>query len=326
MMNSPLVIGIGAGLVSAVLFASTAGGTWLAVFLFYLAPLPGFLAGLGWGWHAALVAGMSGGAVVVATLGVKAAAVYVLSLAVPFTALSYLALLSREGVTLPDQPPAAAVEWYPVGRIVAWAALIAAGLSAVSIPLLGFDSASYRAAIIDILETGLTRQFEASGARFDREKLMPLLTGMAYAMPAASAMFWLGVMLTNMWTAGRVVMMSGRLPRPWPDIHMMTFPPYFPVAFIAAFFMSFLPGLAGIAAIGVTGALFFAYFLLGLTVIHVLIRPSPMRPLFLTGLYLGILVLGWIGLIVALIGLLESLFHLRQRALNRAGPTSRGGV
>ncbi|MGD9869039.1 MAG: DUF2232 domain-containing protein, partial [Hyphomicrobiales bacterium] len=210
MMNSPLVIGIGAGLVSAVLFASTAGGTWLAVFLFYLAPLPGFLAGLGWGWTSALVAGASGSAVVIATLGLKATAVYVLSLAVPFTALTYLALLAREIVTLPDQPPAQGLEWYPVGRLVAWAALIAAGLSALSIPLLGFDSASYRAAIIDILETGLTRQFETSGARFDREKMLPLLEGMAYAMPAASAMFWLGVMLTNMWTAGRIVMMSGR--------------------------------------------------------------------------------------------------------------------
>ena len=46
-MNSPILIGIGAGLVSAVLFASTLTGTVLAMMLFYITAMPGFLAGLG---------------------------------------------------------------------------------------------------------------------------------------------------------------------------------------------------------------------------------------------------------------------------------------
>ncbi|MEC9368606.1 MAG: DUF2232 domain-containing protein [Pseudomonadota bacterium] len=325
MMNSPLIIGTGAGLVSAVLFASTAGGTWLAVLLFYLAPLPGFLAGLGWGWHAALIAGASGSVVVLAALGIKAAAVFVFALAIPFTTLTYLALLSRTGVTLPDQPPAQSVEWYPLGRLVAWAAVIAGALSAISIPLLGFDSSSYRDTVVEIIESALLRQIEAGGAKLDREQIKPLLQGMAYAMPAASAIFWLGVMLMNMWTAGRIALMSDRLARPWPDIHFMSFPPFFPLALAAAFLLSFLPGIAGIASTGIAGAFFFAYFLLGLTVIHVLLPPTGARPLILTGLYMGLFILGWIGLIIAFIGLAEPLFNLRQRALNRAGHRPPGG-
>ena len=56
-MPIPLLIGAGSGLVSAALFASAATATALAGVLFYLAPLPLCLAGLGWGGMAALLLG-----------------------------------------------------------------------------------------------------------------------------------------------------------------------------------------------------------------------------------------------------------------------------
>ena len=55
-MPISLLIGAGSGLVSAALFASAATATALAGVLFYLAPLPLCLAGLGWGGIAALLA------------------------------------------------------------------------------------------------------------------------------------------------------------------------------------------------------------------------------------------------------------------------------
>ena len=60
-MPVALFIGAGSGLISAALFASAATATALAGVLFYLAPLPLFLAGLGWGARAAGVAALSGG-------------------------------------------------------------------------------------------------------------------------------------------------------------------------------------------------------------------------------------------------------------------------
>ena len=41
-------IGIGTGVAAALLFASVASGSILATLLFYLAPLPILIAGLGW--------------------------------------------------------------------------------------------------------------------------------------------------------------------------------------------------------------------------------------------------------------------------------------
>ena len=46
MTASPLIIGIGAGIVAAVLFASQATNTALAMLLFYVTPLPLLLARL----------------------------------------------------------------------------------------------------------------------------------------------------------------------------------------------------------------------------------------------------------------------------------------
>ena len=47
-MMQILLIGLGAGATAALLFASVTSGVILSVFLFYLAPLPIMIAGLGW--------------------------------------------------------------------------------------------------------------------------------------------------------------------------------------------------------------------------------------------------------------------------------------
>jgi len=80
-MPIPLIIGAGSGLVSAALFASAATATLLAGVLFYLAPLPLCLAGLGWGGMAALFSAVTGTVVIAATLGPTTAAVFALSIA-----------------------------------------------------------------------------------------------------------------------------------------------------------------------------------------------------------------------------------------------------
>ena len=52
-MMQIVLIGLGAGAAAALLFASVISGAWLSVVLFYLAPLPVMLAGLGWShWSA----------------------------------------------------------------------------------------------------------------------------------------------------------------------------------------------------------------------------------------------------------------------------------
>ena len=65
-MQLGLLIGIGGGLASALLFYSAARGSpMLSTLLLLLTPLPTLLAGLGWGWLPA-AAGALAGAIVMA--------------------------------------------------------------------------------------------------------------------------------------------------------------------------------------------------------------------------------------------------------------------
>src|SRR5688500_488780 len=95
MMAPPFLIAAGAGLVSAALFASAATATALAGILFYLAPLPICLAGLGWGSAAGAVAALAGSLIVASVLGIVAGTVYAGAIALPLAALCYLVLLGR---------------------------------------------------------------------------------------------------------------------------------------------------------------------------------------------------------------------------------------
>ncbi|MCG8559290.1 MAG: YybS family protein [Hyphomicrobiales bacterium] len=328
-MASPLLIGLGAGLVAAVLFASAATGSVLALALFYLAPLPGFLAGLGWGSASALTASLSGAAVATAALGAKAGTVFLLTLGLPITVLCYLALLSR------GTGPAAAgdtgtgqgqIEWYPAGRIVAWATLMAGGLSGLSVPMVGLDAESYRAAIQEILDKTILDQLGANAPQgLDKEALTPLINLLVRALPAATAILGLGVMLFNLWAAGRIVDVSGRALRPWPDLSTMTYPNSFALFFVVSLLLTFSPGLLGIIATGFTGAFLLAYVLLGLVVLHKITLASSLRPFLLFILYFGILFFGWIALVVAIVGIGEPVFKLRERIQNKPQPPSGTG-
>ena len=324
-MPIPLLIGAGSGLIAAALFASAATATALAGVLFYLAPLPVCLAGLGWGGRAALLSAVTGTVVIAAALGVATAAVFAISIAAPSALLTHLALLSRPATTQQGQQ-VAALEWYPPGRIVGWAALLAGLLAGLLVLFLGYDQETYRESIREILNHSALKELDPNGTLFTEDTIANLSTVLARALPAAFAVVWLTITLFNLWMAGLIVNASGHALRPWPDLDALELPNAFLLVFAGALAASFLPGLPGLLATGLAGALLFAYVLQGLAVIHVYSQGVPARGLLLATVYLGILLLGWVAVIVAILGLAEPLLGLRQRANRGAPPPNNNGT
>ncbi len=312
-----LIIGAGAGLVAAALFASAATSAALAGILFYLSPLPLCLAGLGWGRSAVLLAGLTGTVVIAASLGPATAAAFGLTIAGPIVALVHLLLLSRPAG--PDAP-AGTLDWYPPGRLVGWAALIAGLLAGLLVLLLGYDQESYQQSIRQILDHSALKELDPDGTVFTKETVESLAVVLAKVLPAAFAIVWLTIMLFNLWLGGIIVAASGRSLRPWPHLQDLELPNVFVAVFAVALLMSFIPGLIGLLATGLAGAMLFAYVLQGLAVIHVYSRGSPFRILLLTVVYLGILLLGWVAILVAILGLGEPLFGLRARSAGSGQP------
>jgi hypothetical protein len=314
-MPSPYLIGAGAGLISAILFASAATGTPIALLLFYLTALPLFLGGLGWGAVTAMIAGLAGTVALGLVLGGLAAASYAISIAAPVAALCYLALLSRP---VAEEPGAAqGVEWYPVGRLVASATILAGLVSALLVIAVGYDAETYRETIGKIIQEGLVQNSEGTAAPVSDEAVERISTLLAHALPAAFAMVWLGITLLNMWTAGRIIEASGRALRPWPQIDQMEYPGYLLLLFAGTLLLSFAPGQLGLVATAPAGALFLAYVLLGLCVIHAFTRGVSMRGLWLAVIYFGLLIFGWLAVVIAIIGVGEPMFRLRDRGAER---------
>ncbi len=294
--------------------------------LFCVVGIPGFIAGLGWGTLSALIATLSAGAIVMATIGPVAGAAYLATLGLPLVVLCYLVLLARpiDGGD-PDDP--ASLEWYPPGRLVVWATVLAGCVAAFSVPLLGWDAESYRSAARGYFEATVFSRLPVEGLDgLDKEKLKPLIDLMVVLLPATSAMVWLGIMLSNMWAAGKIVESSGRAIRPWPQIAALSYPQHFSLGFFGATLLTFAPGVVGIIATGFAGAFLLAYVIMGLVVLHVVANKSPFKTFMLAILYLSIMLIGWVALVVAIIGLGEPIFRLRERTINNPKPPDRTGT
>ena len=279
------LIGVGAGAAAALLFASVASGSWLSIVLFYLAPLPIMIAGLGWSHWAAMIAGISGALAVGAVFGSVLFVAFLTGAAIPAWWLSYLALLARPGGANAGAP---SLEWYPPGRLVVWAAVLAALVVVVAIPNFGTDADSFRSALHGTLQ----RMFQIEPNAADATNTDRLLGFLVSAIPLAAAVLATITNVVNLWLAARVVTFSGLLKRPWPDLAAMSFPRLTVAALAIAMVVSFAGGLIGIVGGVVSASLMMAFGVLGFAVLHAVTRGINSRPFLLAGVYASVAVFG----------------------------------
>ncbi len=315
------LVGLAAGLCSALLFASLLSGSALSLLLFCLVPLPILIAAMGWSPWASLVA------VVVAAIALALAIEpflligFPLSVGLPAWWLGYLALLARPA------GPNGELEWYPVGRLVLWSAALSALVTLIGLVQFGGSEA----AIQQTLRTAFERMLRLQLAiPTDAPLVVPgiddpkrLIDMLVTVLPPAAAVLTTITQLLNLWLAGRVVKISGQLRRPWPDIAATRLPPAAMAALALAFAVSFIPGLPGMAAALPAASLLVAYAALGFAVMHGITRHLQGRTAVLAGLYMGFALLGWSGwpiLVMALLGLVDGVVDLRRRVAATRGP------
>lgn len=317
MSTQNILVGLGAGAAAALLFASVASGSLLSLFLFYLAALPILIAALGWSHLSGLIAAVVASVCLGLVFGPLFFFSFLFGIAAPAWWLGYLALLAR---------PAAGgeVEWYPPGRLVLWAAGLAAAVVAIALLQIGTDTDSIRNGLKEALQRLL--RLETGGAPdeplnlpgiSEPERLIELL---AIMLPPVAAGCGALTLVLNLWIAGRVVDLSGRLKRPWPDIPGMTFPRSAPALLGLAIAAAFVPALVGLFATLFAGTLSIAFTLLGFAVLHALTRGVPGRTAILGGAYAAVVVLGWPALAAVLLAIADMIFGWRAKAAGRGPP------
>jgi hypothetical protein len=311
------LIGVSAGAATALLFASVASGSALSVPLFYLAPLPILIAAMGWSHWAALIAAVVAAAGLAAVFGGLFFIAFMIGIGLPAWWLGYLALLARPAAAAPG-----GLEWYPVGHLVFWAAILGAAIVIAGIVMLGTDLDSFRNTLRSSLERMLkTDTRAASGPNApplsEPSRLIDILIAV---LPPAAAVLATITNVVNLWLAERIVMVSGRLRRPPSKLSAMQFPAYAPAITALAVAASFVSGIVGISAGVLAFSLLMAYAILGFAVLHTITLGIGSRPLMLGGIYAAVIVFGWPVLVMSLLGLADTAFDFRGRAARRRGP------
>ncbi len=302
------LIAFGAGAASALLVASVSAGTALALPLFYLAPLPILIVGLGWSQIAALVAGSAAAVALGLGFGLELMLAYVAGVGLPAYVLAYLALMARQET--PDGP----LLWFPVGRILLAAAVLGCLAVAALIPLVAGSFDDYQAALRALFEAMLAANPAADA---DAARLIDLLVAV---MPPAAALITMVTQLANLWIAAHVARMSGRLIRPWPDLAAITLPAASVALLAGAFLGSALAsGFVGLLCELLSATLVMALAFVGLATLHWITRGAAGRTLVLGTVWIAALALGWPFALLALLGGVETLFGIRRR-FRRGGP------
>jgi Predicted membrane protein (DUF2232) len=327
MMVQNFLIGIGSGIAAALLFATPASGAALAPLLMIMAPLPILIATIGWShWAGLFAVAVAAIALIVVsdTSSVQSVLVpFVIGVGAPAWRLGYLSLLAR-----PD-PVSGGLIWYPAGALVLWSALLGALVMLAVIPFYGWDLETFRASLRTLFVTALQGEVDVStgGARIgDSTRFIDFLVDV---MPSAAAALGTVLNLLNLWIAGRVLDVSGRLRRPWPDLPAMRLPSVAPALLVAAVVVSYAGGMLGLAAGVVGSALLIAHAVVGLAVVHMMTRGRPGRAGMLAALYAVLpvfallRVLHWPVLALAALALIDIVFDLRGRVASRRPPVVR---
>jgi len=301
--------GIGAGLVSALLTAVVVKATPLAAVLYLLAPIPVLIVSLGWDHRSGLVAALVGGLAIGLFISPMSGLGFAAVTALPAWWLSYLALLGRPGSD-------GTMEWYPVGRLLAWIAATAAlTIVAAGIISTGGNYEAFFRNAREIAEAFVAIQFPQTGPNaLDADTREGLVAIFARLTPFLSAQGFTVVLALYLWAAARIVQASKRLPRPWPSLPDLAMPRAIGLALVVALILIGIDGFVGVLGSALSGAIFMAFALQGLAAIHDRTRGKPARFFILTGLYLLVFMTqGVLMVALSLFGLADTTFSLRRR-------------
>ncbi len=316
-MGSTIAIGAGAGFVSALLFAVVTTLNPLSFVLYLVSPLPILLAALGWNHRAGISAALLGSLCIGLAFAPSAGLVFALSVGLPAWWYAYLTLLAKT-----DEKGA---EWYPLGRLLAWIAIVSASLTVLGALVLGggsyetFVKSFERAArMLEEVNPGMFAGTPGEQRDGEIASVGALVASVAPPLSAAVSVLTSAALL---YLAGRIVLASGRLPRPWPVIAQAKLPQQAAIVLAVSIGLGvLLEGFPELTAWSVAAALMMAYCLQGLAVIHVLTQGVSGRGGILAGVYITFFVLpGWPVALYAMVGLADVFVDLRARR-QRAGP------
>lgn len=312
MKPSAILIGLAAGLASALLFAGLVTQSASAVGLSLVAPVPILLASLGWGSLAGFLAAFTAAAAVALFTGSPGSGLMLLaSMALGSAIVGHLAGLARpieEAGLRPaaanaNGPAAPLLDWYPLPRILMAIALIASAGCLILGWLIGFQAETIAPQVAE----ALVAQGGAAVDPATRAQIEDLSRLVVRIIPFAQPAFLVMTLVAALYLAAAITRASGRLMRPRDDVPAGASLPRAALAIFAiALAGSFLGGTFGAIAAVFAGAFGAAFMLVGLGAFHFRTRGRAGRGLLLFTVYAAILLLTFPLLAFLIFGVVET--------------------
>ena len=301
-----------AGAVSAALLAlALRHPESLSIFLAYLTVLPLFVAGLGAGGLAALVASFTGTAGLYLTGPSNFAFMYAFIFAVPTIVLTMLALRLR-----PDVEPVAgqpAVQWFPEGRLLTALSIYPCLIFALLMGLLrGYPGGLLRLTT-DAFKDVAT-QLMAQLPPADGDVIHAALDRLAQIAPALVGTTWICIFLVSMAVAQVVLQRQNWQLRPGFSLASLQVPGWL-IYLVAATGLvgAFAPPPFDYFGTNLSLMLGLPFFFVGLAIVHCWAGRSKWPRLTLTVFYLVVALLVWLVLLIAALGIVDQWANFRQR-------------
>ncbi|MGD9538892.1 MAG: DUF2232 domain-containing protein [Alphaproteobacteria bacterium] len=304
-MPRTVPIAVGAGVLSALVFALFLTGSPLALLVSPFTMLPLLLVGLS---SSLAVSGVAAGVgiLVIGLIGgsIGWAALYAAAEAVPALGLSRLALRKRPDASgTPRHLGAGAL----FTAAVAYMAALFVGLY---LTLLGREGGML-GAIQEKIGLSLAAMTQAGS---NPEDVAAFAASAAYVVPGFGAAWWLIILLANLAIAQALLTRWGRNQRPPLGLARMELPRWL----LALFALCLAVGLVAdgdLEFLGWTLSMIFVvpFFFVGMVCIHLLCRNWMPGPFVLVGIYLVLILRGWPVLLAAVLGIADQWIKLRDR-------------
>ena len=306
-----ILVGIAAGLASALLAGSVLTQTSLSIVLFMFAALPIMAVGLTYGATASTLAA------IVCTLAVAAGAqpitgmVVGLAIAAPAAYAAYLMGLARPAEEIGGDE--GDMVWFPISDMLLRTGLIVAvGFVLIGL-VIGYDS--------DVA-TRSAQEFQTQFAEMNptfqpTDDFVPSLAAFIFrVVPLVQPAVMVMALVGNLYIALRLWGASGKIARPaddWPTALRM--PKISMPIFAGAILLSFSGGPLGLVAMVFCGALGTGFVMAGLAMVHAQTRGKSGRSMILALAYIGLLLFLPLVILFLFIGLFDT---------SRAAPVTRG--
>ncbi len=311
MKNNPNLIAILCGLLAAWLFLGqvTLGGPGALLSTFTAMPL--FVSVLGFGTRAGLISSAVAGVAVGGFFGITGAMAFILLTLVPTVWVGHMVGLSQNEGTNDDVE-----QWFPVSTILFRMAGMSAAIAIILGVISGYSHEWASQHINTVMSQFIEIQSTAAGKTplLTAEQIVERSKSMATLIPAAfpASLFFLLAM--NLALGERFARKREWMLRPKQDLPSTISLPILAVGILVfAIAASFIGGTIGIVAQVLAGAFGAAFIIVGLASIHSMTRGFPVRGLSLGITYLMLLFSRFMGPVLAVLGVVETIFQLRSR-------------